>query len=536
MKTTTSKLIILLSIFFVVFGNISFFSNVIQIYPFTSKNFLFLISLAVVLTLVIIFLLSLVCYKHTTKPILILLLLISSLASYFMDSYNVVIDHSMIQNIVQTDMAESIDLLSFKMAVYFFLLGIIPSILVYKADIVYKPFKKEFVSRLKLSLISLLFIGAVILMFGNFYASFFREQKPLRYYTNPAYYIYSTGKYISKIYKSSITVTLKQIGLDAKIPPSDIKRELIILVVGEAARADRFSINGYERETNPLLKTKKSLITFSDFWSCGTSTAVSVPCMFSIYGQSNFTNEKGDSTENLLDILQRTGVNVLWRDNNSDSKGVALRVPYQDYKTPETNPICDVECRDEGMLSNLQEYIESHDKGDIFILLHQMGNHGPAYYKRYPPAFEKYTPVCKSNQLEDCTKEEINNAYDNAILYTDYFLSKVIDFLETNNDKFETAMFYIGDHGESLGEKGIYLHGLPNLIAPDTQKHIPCIIWFGDSFDKEEVNFNTLKDKVNNRYSHDNIFHTILGLMEIQTSVYIKEMDIIDHNGEDDND
>ncbi len=200
---------------------------------------------------------------------------------------------------------------------------------------------------------------------------------------------------------------------------------------------------------------------------------------------------------------------------------------YQDYKTPATNPICDPECRDEGMLYGLQEYIDSHKQGDIFILLHQMGNHGPAYYKRYPPTFEKYTPTCKSNQLEDCTKEEIGNAYDNAILYTDYFLSKIIDFLKRNNTRFETAMFYIGDHGESLGENGLYLHGLPNILAPDAQKHIPFIMWFGESFDKEEIRFKTLKDKLHNRYSHDNIFHTILGLMEVETSVYMQEMDII---------
>lgn len=526
---TTSRIIVLLSIFFVTFTNNSFFSNVIEVYPLTQKNIPFLLSLAVVLGCVIIFLLSLICYRHTIKPILILLLLLSSLTSYFMDSYNVVIDDSMIQNIVKTDMAESVDLISMKMFLHLILLGIIPSILVYKVDIKYAPVKREFISRLKLSLFSFGLILSLILLFSNFYASFFREHKQLRYYTNPAYYIYSTGKYINSLLKSA-AIPLKQIGLDAKIPPSDTQRELIIFVVGEAARADRFSLNGYSRETNPLLKQKEGLLNFSNVWSCGTSTAVSVPCMFSIYGHSEFTNQKGDSTENILDILQRAGVNVLWRDNNSDSKGVAARVPYQDYKTPENNPLCDPECRDEGMLSGLQEYIDSHKQGDIFILLHQMGNHGPAYYKRYPPAFEKYTPTCQSNQLEDCSKEEIGNAYDNAILYTDYFLSKVIDFLDTNAAKFEAAMFYISDHGESLGENGIYLHGLPSLIAPDVQKHVPCIMWFGRSFNKDEINFTTLKEKINNEYSQDNLFHTILGLMEVTTSLYMEEMDIIDHN------
>ena len=203
-----------------------------------------------------------------------------------------------------------------------------------------------------------------------------------------------------------------------------------------------------KKRTNPLLK-QEDIINFPNMSSCGTATAISVPCMFSITNKENYDSTKIRNSDNILDILKRAGVNILWRDNNSDSKGVALRVEYQDFQIPENNPICDDECRDIGMLSNLQEYIDSKKSGDIFIVLHQMGNHGPAYYKRYPKEFEKFTPVCKTNQLEECTQEEIDNAYDNAILYTDYFLSKVIELLKQNND-FETAMIYISDHGESL--------------------------------------------------------------------------------------
>jgi len=295
-------------------------------------------------------------------------------------------------------------------------------------------------------------------------------------------------------------------------------------VVGETARADRFSLNGYQRETNPLLK-KEQLVSFSNFWSCGTSTAVSVPCMFSNINASDYKKENVKSTENIVDVLQHAGVNVLWLDNNSDSKGVALRVPYQSYKSPEINTVCDPECRDIGMLKNIQGYIEEHPQGDIFIVLHQMGNHGPAYYKRYPAEFEKFTPVCKTNQLEDCSKEELNNAYDNAILYTDYFLSEVIGLLKENVENFETAMFYVSDHGESLGENGLYLHGLPRFIAPDTQTHVPAIIWFDDGF--YGLDMKLLARKTDNKYNHDNVFHTILGFMEIESATYDKKMNII---------
>jgi lipid A ethanolaminephosphotransferase len=161
----------------------------------------------------------------------------------------------------------------------------------------------------------------------------------------------------------------------------------------------------------------------------------------------------------------------------------------------------------------------------MFIVLHQMGNHGPAYYKRYPKSFEKFTPVCETSQLEECSKEAIDNAYDNAILYTDYFLSRVIALLKNNSAAFETSMLYVSDHGESLGENGLYLHGLPYFLAPDTQTQIPVIMWFGENYD--EIDNESLRLKRNNSYSHDNLFHTILGLMEVQSEVYNNDMDIV---------
>ena len=521
-EITSSRLIVLFSVFLITFGNITFFSKVTEIYLVNQHNIAFLISLVVFSTCLIIFLFSLVCYKHTIKPVLITILLISSSTGYFMDSYNVIIDDAMIQNIVNTDMAESMDLLSFKLVLYLVLLGIVPSIYIYRVKIVYAGIRKEVVSRIKLVLLSITLIASVVFIFGDFYASFFREHKPLRYYSNPAYYLHSTVKYFSR-YINIDVLPFEVIGLDAAISPEDIKRELIVLVIGETARADRFSLNGYDRETNPFLK-KEELVNFTNFWSCGTTTSISVPCMFSIYNESGYSEKKGLAIENLFDVLQHAGVNVLWLDNNSDSKGVAVRAQYESYKSPKTNPVCDPECRDIGMLPDVQKYIEAHPTGDIFIVLHQMGNHGPAYYKRYPPEFEKFKPVCRTNQLEECTKPEIDNAYDNAILYTDYFLSEVIKLLKSNKSKFESVMFYVSDHGESLGENGLYLHGMPNFMAPDEQRHVPAIMWFGEGFDG--ANINLLKNKRNKRYSHDNIFHTVLGFMEIETTIYNQEMDI----------
>jgi lipid A ethanolaminephosphotransferase len=440
-----------------------------------------------------------------------------------MDSYGVVIDDTMIDNLVKTDVAESLDLLSFKLVLYLFFFGILPSIYIYQAKINYQPFTTELFSGFKRIIISLLIAIAVALPCSSFYASFIREHKPLRYYTNPTYYIYSAIKYINEQFKVDGDAPMAALGLDAHIPKSDTDRELIVLVVGETARADRFSLNGYGRKTNPYLE-KEQVISFSEFYSCGTSTAVSVPCMFSHLPRSDFSNAKARQTENLLDVLKHAGVNVLWRDNNSDSKGVALRVDYQSFKDEQNNTICDEECRDVGMLVGLKEYIDQHKKGDVFIVLHQMGNHGPAYYKRYPKSFERFKPTCQTNQLEDCTVEEIGNTYDNVILYTDYFLSEVIKFLKLNSKEFETAMFYISDHGESLGENGLYLHGLPYMMAPDNQIHVPAVMWFGDGF---KVNEAQVASRRAEKYSHDNIFHTVLGFMEIETESYNKQLDIL---------
>jgi lipid A ethanolaminephosphotransferase len=525
MKITQTKLILFTAFFFVLFDNLAFFTHVMEVYPVSLKNMGFLLSLPVVLTSFIVLLLVLASSRYTIKPVLIFLLLLSSLAAYFMNNYSVVIDHVMIQNLVQTNINEAGDLFSLKLLFYFVLLGVLPAVFVFLVEIQPASWKRSIITKSVLGSSAVLVALAVALLFSKSYTSFAREHTSLRYYTNPTYYIYSVGKYINETYNGR-EVVVQSLGTDALVPVTDLDRELVILVVGEAVRADRLSLNGYERETTPFLQNE-DVVSFSRMYSCGTSTAYSVPCMFSIFPRGQFSNSKGASSENLLDVLKHAGVNVLWRDNNSDSKGVASRVEYQDYKKPELNPVCDSECRDVGMLVGLQEYIDEKQEGDIFIVLHQMGNHGPAYYKRYPEDYERYTPVCRSNQFEECTNEEINNAYDNAILYTDYFLSQVIELLKKNTGRFETAMVYMSDHGESLGEHNIYLHGLPYAMAPEVQTHIGSVFWLGNGF---KLDKKALRDKSAINFSQDNLFHTVLGLLEIETEVYDKNLDMINYD------
>ncbi len=530
MKNITQyKLITLSALVFALFYNFTFIREFSKVYDLVGVNIIYFLSVFVVFIFLNVFLFTLISSRYSTKPFLILVFMVSSFVAYFMDTYNIVVDSEMIRNTLQTNIDESLDLFSMKLVLYVFFLGLVPSFLVYKSKIKYENIKKEAIKKLKVLFFCFFIIIVIIFSFSKFYASFFREHKSLRYYINPTYWVYSIGNYLTKSIAPD-TTQFKIIGADAKItPPLDEvdKKELIIMVVGEASRADRFSLNGYEKQTNPLLE-KEDIVNFSNMYSCGTSTAVSVPCMFSIYTKDDYSYKKGISTENVVDVLTDTkDVKVLWRDNNSDSKGVALRVDFQDYRTAKNNKVCDDECRDEGMLIGLDEYIKQNKNEDIFIVLHQMGNHGPAYYKRYPKEFEKFTPVCKTNELEKCTQEEVSNAYDNAILYTDYFLSKVINFLKPYSKDYETAMLYMSDHGESLGENSLYLHGMPYLIAPENQKHVASFIWLGKGDIREDIDVEKLKSYSNKRFSQDNLFHTLLGLFEVESKVYKKELDIL---------
>jgi len=520
---SSNQVIVGSALFLTAFANLAFFRNVLAAFDTLPGGHIHALSVGAVLVCTLMLVLSLLCVGRTLKPMLVVLFVLSACAAYFMDTYNVIIDSDMLTNVAVTDPAEVRDILTPRLGLYLLLLGILPAVVVLRLPVRPEGLRQALRARALLALSALLGALALIFLSSGFYASFFREHKALRYYTNPTTPIYAAYRFISRR-PAHDPGPPRAIAEDAQRPDKDIDRELVIMVVGETARADRFSLNGYPRDTNPRL-SKEDVVSFSQVEACGTSTAISVPCMFAIYDRDHFSGGKAAETENLLDVLVRAGVNVLWRDNNSDSKGVALRVPMEDYRSPRTNTLCDLECRDEGMLVGLQDYIDHHTTGDVLIVLHQLGSHGPAYYKRYPAEFRVFAPTCETNQLDICTQEEIGNTYDNTILYTDHFLSRVIDLLRANDRGFETAMLYVSDHGESLGESGLYLHGLPYLIAPDTQTHVPFVVWFGRHYD--DVDLSAMRQLRDQPLSHDNIFHTLLGFFEIRTDVYDPKLDLL---------
>lgn len=518
-----NRLILAVTAFLLLFGNMTFAGVVLDAYPFTAATAAPLLSLALVFGGVTVLLIAPFCFRRCTRPLLATVLLLSSAAAYFMDTYGVIISDDMLVNVAHTSMAETAELLTPRLLLYLVCLGVLPAWFVATVPLRWSGTRGEILARGKLLAGAVVVVIATLLAFGSFYASFFRINKELRQHANPVYYLYSAAKFASLSLRSGNASVVQPLGTDAAIPASDVTRDLVIMVVGETARADRFSLNGYHRETTPLL-ARQNVVSLTNFRACGTSTAVSVPCMFLLNGEAR-GHGKIATEENLLDVLQHGGVHVLWRDNNSDSKGVASRIAYQDFKTPASNPLCNPECRDEGMLEGLQQYIDAHPRGDILIVLHQMGSHGPAYSRRYPQAFEKFRPVCRDSDLSRCTREEISNAYDNTILYTDHFLNQAIELLKRNDAKFETALFYVSDHGESLGENGLHLHGLPKAIAPDTQLHVPALMWFGKNF--RLVDPASVRQKSAQRYTHNNVFHTLLGFFEIETSVYDAGQDLL---------
>lgn len=515
--TRQTRFLAIASLFFILTANLSLWAKLLEIYPLDkpfSINLLHFSSIALFFALSTVLFLLWVCHGRMGKWVLTTLLLVSSLAAYYMDHYGVVIDVVMINNIFETDAKEIAGLVNASMVLRFLVLGVIPAALAIRYWPASEGRKRELVSRVKLSLgLLLALILSIVIALSNF-TGFVKEHKITRLYANPTGWSYSTLSYVSQYARAASSKTvLHESAADTQEVGVHPENELVILVVGETARADRFSLNDYDRPTNPEL-AKRDVISFKHVSSCGTSTGESVPCMFSALGREHYTRQKASQYKNALDVLSEEGVQVLWRDNNSDSKGVAARVEYQDFKSPTFNPECDTECRDIGMLSGLDKYIEGHKGKDILIVLHQMGNHGPEYYRRYPQAFEYFKPVCMTGELRSCSQEEINNGYDNAVRYTDYFLANVIDFLKKYDNTHATAMFYVSDHGESLGEKGVYLHAAPYATAPIEQTHVPAVFWAGKHFDYPVSMIKAYEDAP---LSHDDLFCALLIAFEMKT-------------------
>ncbi len=459
----------------------------------------------------------------TTKPVAIFMFLAGALASYYNSTYGVIIDTEMVVNALQTDPAEAADLMSWGFFGYLALYFLLPTVVISWVRIRYHRPLREIGTRLLALVIALVIIFGGFLAFNKDFTFLVRQHTELRGLLTPTHPISSAWKAIRG--ESSRPTVVLPIAEDATRIPYSGKPRLFVLVVGETARAANFSLNGYQRETNPLL-SKAAIINFPNTSACGTSTAQSLPCMFSHLARDDYSRDKAAGFQNLLDVVSRVGINSQWIDNNSGCKGVCdpdKTLQIRDNQDPKLCP--SGECFDEILVQSLEQHLSKQQAGsDIFIVLHQKGSHGPAYYKRVPDRFRQFTPECRKVNLQDCSRDSVVNSYDNTILYTDYFLVRLIKALKQTTDSYDPVMLYQSDHGESLGENGLYLHGFPYAIAPAFQTQVPFVIWIPE--DSGLANRACLQQKNQSSYSHDILFHSVLGALGIQTSYYQAKLDI----------
>lgn len=492
---------------------------------------LFLVSVFALIFSVVFLILSLFSVRPVFKPALVIMLIATAFTGYFMDTFGTIIDESMIQNVVETDVAEAGEILNASLLVHVLLYGVIPSLVILSLGLKQQSRKLELLSRSMVLLAIITVTSSVVYEAYRDVSFIFRENKQITYMINPIYPMRSLVNYYRHQQPAEKT-PLQMVFNDVKrkrVLDTVVRKSLFVIVLGETARADNFHINGYPRNTTPGLE-QRQVINFSQVSSCGTATAISVPCIFSILGHSDYDDAIARNSENLLDALNHAGVKVLWRDNNSGCKGVCNRVSTENMHHLDIADLCNENgCYDEVLLYRLQEYIDNLEQ-DAVIVLHQQGSHGPSYFKRYPGAFSRFSPACNQDSVQNCSYDEIVNAYDNTILYTDYFLSKVIDLLKENSVTHDTAMLYVSDHGESLGENGVYLHGLPYVIAPRQQTHVPFILWLSDTFTQDlAIDRKCLVQHQDMPLSHDNVLHSVLGVMGVETQRYSAEKDIFNN-------
>ncbi len=482
-------------------------------------------------------LLSLLAWPRVFKVVASLLLITAASSTYFMLQYGVVIDATMMANVMHTDARETRDLLSWWLALSLVLIAGIPMIWLFRQKLVERSLWSHAWRNLLAALAAVVVMVGVLLASYQDMASLMRNHKDVRYLINPLNALYGVGKLAADQVPRTQQV-LQPIGEDARLGATyaaQKKPPIVVLVIGETARAANFSLGGYARDTNPELSELKKtgdLTYYSAVRSCGTNTQASVPCMFSHMGKSDY-EASPQRFENLLDVLQRAGLAVLWLDNQSGCKGLCDRISNLVTRTLEVPGLCEGgECLDEIMLKGLDERIAELDPArrsrGVVIVMHQMGSHGPAYFRRSPVAFKKFMPECATNVLQDCPREQLVNAFDNTLVYTDHFLASAVKWLDQKSQasQADTALVYLSDHGESLGENNLYLHGLPYALAPDFQTHVPMVTWLSGEMQKRMgVRKDCLNQRADTPLTHDNLFHAMLGLLDVQTQLYKSGMD-----------
>ncbi|RZA07708.1 MAG: phosphoethanolamine--lipid A transferase [Moraxellaceae bacterium] len=480
------------------------------------------------------FILQLLSWRMTAKWLASILIIISAMGNYFVYELGVDINQGQILNMMQTDLHEILDLVSWRAAEFTLFTIILPLLVIWRIRIKKDAVKTVVVYKLLASIGALVVIAALAFVYYGQYAPIFREHRHLKEKLNPNNTISGLIAYSKRNFKLK-DQPLVAYGTDAVLTQKTAQPRIMVLVVGETARGDSFSLNGYSKNTNPelqqLLNNHETILNFSNASSCGTETAVSLPCMFSGMTRHDYDEELAKHREGLLDLAKRAGYEVTWIENNSGCKKTCDRVGTFTLPPALKEPLCkDDACLDEVLLLSLKTYLsqlnaQPNPKNQL-IVLHQMGSHGPAYYKRYPDQFKKFTPACDTNAIQNCSHEALVNSYDNTIVYTDHILASIIGQLQAQTG-YQTAMWYMSDHGESTGEHGLYLHGAPYMMAPNQQTHIPMILWFSPQWQQQAPQLvPCLNQQLTLARGHDNLFPSLLSMLGVRSTAINPALDM----------
>ena len=526
---STESLVIGASLFFAFACNVPFLSAVMSGRSVAdAASWVFAGAMLVALTALHVLLLSLVLNRWIARPLLSVLIVATAFATYYMRKYGVYLDPNMLRNVLHTEPTEARELFGWGMLPHLLLYAALPLALLWRVRLARRSLVRATLMRgVTIVAAAGLVLVSLLLVFQDF-SALMRNQKELRYLITPANYLYSTVRVLAANTREARRARTA-VGTDARLGPAwqaRAKPALFVIAIGETARAANWGLNGYARQTTPALAAL-DVLNFRDVTACGTNTETSLPCMFSAIGRRDYDEDRIRTSESLLHVLKRAGFAVLWRDNQSGCKGVCEGLPEERLDQQQIPGLCEQgRCLDDILLRGL-DTVARDAKGNLVVVLHMLGNHGPAYYKRYPASFRRYTPTCDTAELRKCSQQEIVNAYDNALLYTDHVLAQTIAFLKERGQRFDAALLYVSDHGESLGENGLYLHGLPYAIAPSEQTRVPMVWWLSPTFVTSfGLDSACLAAQTAKPWAHDNLFHSVLGLLQVSTSVYDRALDV----------
>jgi len=423
----------------------------------------------------------------------------NAITLYFINTYEVLITKQMMGNVFNTQFSEASGFFSISFFIYVLLLGILPSVYVFARKTDYGSYRRFFTN----IGISLGIVLGIALGHMKNWPWIDRNSTELGSLLMPWSYTINSIRYFNAEKKRNAVEILLP---DATI--TDKRKDVCILIIGESARRDHFSLYGYEKETNPY--TVKDSVTALVANASATYTTAGVKAILD-------HKPSGKLYEILPNYLYRTGVDVTWRTSNWGEPPVHIRNYFKIDQLQKTYPQADA--RYDGiLLEGLKETIAANENDKILIVLHTNTSHGPTYYKKYPAEFEIFTPVCNTVEMAKANPAELLNAYDNSIVYTDYLIHSAIGILKDLPER-RSCLIYISDHGESLGENNLYMHGVPMSMAPKEQIEIPFLVWTSDT----ETKIKPLAE-----VGHYHVFHSILDFLGIESPIYDESMNIFE--------